>query len=123
MATGLGGRGIRHQRLQLTRRRATEPYQFVPPYIHLLQRIHTVHPTASIVLTPGPSHRQRQRPARSLLDRYLMEVQSALPAGRVSIAPTRSMPGDECDAHPTAAQHRIMADDIGRFIRRSDIGP
>lgn len=97
--------------------------EFVGAYIRFVERIHEVHPAASILLISGPWFADGD-PKKEALNRYLGEVvrhfaatsDMQAPAVRAHFFDT-TYPGTPIDAHPTAVQHAAMADDIERTIR------
>lgn len=94
-----------------------EPW--VAAYAALVRRIREVHPSAGIVLTEGAivSDDDPARQDRTTLGAYLDEAVRRVGDARVVHAASARHPGDACDAHPTAAEHRAMARELEPYVR------
>ncbi len=92
---------------------------FVPAYIAFVKRIHAVHPEAKVLLISGPWF-AAGTPEEEALNRYILETIDAINVNGLNYANhhffTTTYPGSSRDAHPTAPQHRAMADEIGKTI-------
>jgi lysophospholipase L1-like esterase len=83
--------------------------QYVASYVQLIKRLRQLHPQAQILLTEGAIVNGEHKAA---LQEYLNQVVRKAEDTKVSFTASNHYPGDNCDAHPTADQHRQMADDL-----------
>ncbi|WP_250460934.1 SGNH/GDSL hydrolase family protein [Microbulbifer litoralis] len=96
-----------------------EREEFVPTYVDFVERLLSVYPGAEIALTEGAivnDEADPGRPQRSVLRSYLADTVARVGDGRVHRVVSRYHPGDDCDAHPTGAQHRMMAEELEPVI-------
>lgn len=91
---------------------------YVGEYKNFVDTLTTLYPDAQIGVTVGAmlGDWQPDEPKRSTLASYLTHVQQHAP-DKVTILPSSYQPGDECDPHPTAAQHEKMAEELVEPIR------
>lgn len=82
---------------------------YVSTYVALLKRLLELHPQAQVALTEGAILNGEKK---ATLSGYLQETQRQLRDSRIHLVPSEHYPGDDCDAHPTKAQHAAMADDL-----------
>lgn len=88
--------------------------QYVNTYVSLIDRLLALHPNAQIILTEG-AILDGDKKAR--LRDYLAEAKSRVNDSRVHVVSSKHYPGDDCDAHPTKAQHAAMANDLTPLLR------
>lgn len=88
---------------------------YVSTYVNLVQRLLSEYPNAQVVLTEGAILNGDNKAA---LTRYLQATVSQLDNPRVHIIHSNYYPGDTCDAHPTKAQHKLMAEDLTPQLRQ-----
>jgi hypothetical protein len=95
---------------------------WVAAYVRFVRDIRARHPRALILLTEGAlvnDAADPQRPARSVLRAYVAETVKRLQDPHVQAFESQRYPGDDCDAHPTRAQHEAMARDLEPVLRRA----
>lgn len=88
---------------------------FVDAYVDFVKHLLEVYPQAQLVLTEGAivnDEADPSRPQKTRLRDYIAATVAAVNSARVTQLPSRHYPGDSCDAHPTGAQHRQMAEDF-----------
>lgn len=105
--------------------------EFVAKYSEFVRGILTAYPSAQVWLTEGaivsdeisePAVK-RESPVsggakqKATLRAYLTQVVSEVGAARVHYLPAEHQAADTCDAHPLAAEHRAMADEVVAGIR------
>jgi lysophospholipase L1-like esterase len=93
---------------------------YVTAYLAFLARIRSVYPQAQIFLTEGPMMSDPEAHAVATpdtLEEYIAETVRRAADPRVHAATVTHQPGDKCDPHPTAEQHRILAEELARQIR------
>lgn len=90
-----------------------EAEHYIETYLTLIERLHSLHPNATIAVTEGAILNGEKKAA---LQGYLQQIaqRSDVP---VQVIPATWYPGDDCDAHPTKAQHAAMADDLVPVLR------
>lgn len=86
---------------------------YVNAYVKLIHRLFEVHPQARIALTEGAILSGDKKAA---LSEYLAETVRRIDHPYVYVIPSAHYPGDDCDAHPTKAQHAAMAEDLVRLL-------
>lgn len=82
---------------------------YISRYVNLVQRLLVLYPQAQIVLTEGAILNGDKKAA---LSSFLAETHTRLHNPRVHLIASKHYPGDDCDAHPTKAQHAAMAKDL-----------
>lgn len=93
---------------------------YVDRYLEFIDNLRQQHPNAKIVITEGAivnDKSDRARPQKTVLQSYLQEVQQRSGAD-VTYLPSRVYPGDKCDAHPTAKQHKKIAKDFKPVLEK-----
>lgn len=92
-----------------------ERERFVSAYVDFVGRLLSLYPDAEIALTEGAivnDGADPDRPQRRVLRSYIADTVERLGNNRVHQLLSRRHPGDDCDAHPTGAQHRMMASEL-----------
>lgn len=95
---------------------------WVSAYVRFVQDVRARHPQARVLLTEGAivnDATDPQRPTRSVLREYIAETVRRLQDPRVHSFVSQRYPGDDCDAHPTRAQHEAMARDLETALRQA----
>ena len=85
---------------------------FASDFVRFLKTIRTQYPQAAILVTEGAIVTD------PLLRRYVQEAVSGTKDLRIYWARAEHYPGNSCNAHPTAAQHEQMADDLEPLLRK-----
>jgi lysophospholipase L1-like esterase len=88
---------------------------FVGDFVRFLTTVRAQYPQAAILVTEGAIVTD------PLLRRYVQEAVAGSKDPRVFWAPAEHYPGNGCNAHPTAAQHEHIADDLEPLLRK-DLG-
>ena len=92
---------------------------FLTAYVAFLKEIRAQYPQAFIVLTEGAIVNDQADPARpqkTVLRSYIRKTIELLGDERVMAWNAEHRPGDACDAHPTRAQHALMAQELVRLL-------
>ena len=95
---------------------------WVSAYVRFVKDIRAAHPQALILLTEGAivnDATDPQRPTRTVLREYIRETVRRVGDPRVRAFESQHYPGDDCDAHPTRAQHEAMARDLEPVLREA----
>lgn len=87
---------------------------YVVTYVAFVQRLLDLHPRAQIALTEGAILNGEKKAA---LTEYLAETVRRVDSSRLHLISSKHYPGDDCDAHPTTAQHAAMAADLTPALR------
>ena len=85
---------------------------FVGAYVHFAERLLALYPEAIVALTEGSIVNDQADPARpqkTRLREYIAQTVAKIDSPRLHQLESPYYPGDSCDAHPTGAQHRAMA--------------
>jgi lysophospholipase L1-like esterase len=102
----------------LALRSAPKRQEFVAAYVAFVRKIRGVYPDAFIFLTEGAMVNDAANPKRAqktTLQTYITDTVERLKKlgdTRVQALVSRHYPGDACDAHPTAEQHALMAEEL-----------
>jgi len=98
-----------------------EESEWVEAYVRFLRRIRKSYPLARVFVTEGAIVNDEGSPLkpRTTLRGYLDETVRQFGDPRVTHVEPFHYPGDECDAHPTGAQHRLMALDLEPVLREA----
>lgn len=92
-----------------------EREKYVATYVRLLQRLLVDYPQAQIGITEGAILNGKNKEA---MIGFLAESAQRLQNPRVHQLVSQYHPGDARDAHPTEAQHRLMANDLIAQLRK-----
>jgi lysophospholipase L1-like esterase len=96
----------------LQKTRPLDEETFVADYLRFLKNVRSEYPNAAILVTDGAIVTD------PLLRRFLQEAAARTGDSRVFWAQAEHYSGNGCNAHPTAAQHVQMADDLAPMLRR-----
>jgi len=86
---------------------------WVGDYARFLKSVRAEYPQAAILVTEGAIVTD------PLLRRYIQEAVAHTKDSRIQWAQAEHYPGNGCNAHPTAAQHLRMADDLEQMLRHT----
>lgn len=88
-----------------------EQEAFVNAYVGFTQRLLLLYPEAKIALTEGSivNDGDPERPQKTVLREYIAKTINRVDSPRLIQLESPYYPGDQCDAHPTGAQHKAMA--------------
>jgi lysophospholipase L1-like esterase len=96
-----------------------EREHFVTRYVELVVQIRGAYPKAELFLTAGSMVEDASAPQRrplSVFQDYIDETLRRLADSHVHGVKLSHQPGDECDPHPIAEQHAVMAKELGVAI-------
>ncbi|MCP8897922.1 SGNH/GDSL hydrolase family protein [Gilvimarinus xylanilyticus] len=95
-----------------------EKEAFVSAYVDFTQRLLSLYPEAKIALTEGSivNDDDPERPQKTVLRDYIAHTIARVDSPRLFQVDSPYYPGDQCDAHPTGAQHKAMADALERQL-------
>lgn len=85
--------------------------KWIEAYVGMLRSARTLYPKAKFLVTEGAIVTD------PLLRSMLLKVVEQSTDPLVSYVPSQHYPGNGCDGHPTAAQHRQMTDDLEPIFR------
>uniref|UniRef100_UPI003B5AF9A8 SGNH/GDSL hydrolase family protein n=1 Tax=Shewanella gaetbuli TaxID=220752 RepID=UPI003B5AF9A8 len=88
---------------------------FVSTYLDFIKTLISHYPNAKFSVTASAmvNDFNINEQKRSTLESYLRQVKQQASIYRpITIAPSSYQPGDNCDPHPIASQHTIMADEL-----------
>jgi lysophospholipase L1-like esterase len=95
--------------------------RFVPAYVTFVRRLRSLYPKAHVFLTEGAIVNDGDDPSgphpRTVLNDYIDATLRELADPFVHHPKASHFPGDECNAHPTGQQHRMMAQELEPQIR------
>ncbi len=89
---------------------------YVQAYVKFVQTLRRNHPKARVVLTEGAILNGENK---TILQSYIAETIKRVDDPRVSSVSSTWYPGDAVDAHPTGAQHAMMARDLVPQLRQT----
>jgi lysophospholipase L1-like esterase len=94
--------------------------EFVNAFVQFLQKIHRDAPRAAIFLIDSPilSDEPGKVARRGVLHAFLKEVAAQAGFQNIQVVATSYQPGRPGNTHPTARQHRAIADEIEPEFRR-----
>lgn len=93
---------------------------FVAAYVAFVRAIRARYPAAQVLLTEGAivnDEKDPARPQKTVLRDYIAETVRRAGDARVRAVPAAHYPGDDCNPHPTRAQHEAMARDLEPVVR------
>jgi lysophospholipase L1-like esterase len=93
---------------------------YVGAYVAFVRAIRAVHKDAYVLLTEGAivnDDKDPTRPQKTVLRDYITETVRRVNDPRVQAVPATHYPGDDCNPHPTRAQHEAIARDLEPIVR------
>jgi lysophospholipase L1-like esterase len=93
---------------------------FVAAYVAFVRAIRAAHKDAYVLLTEGAivnDEKDPSRPQKTVLRDYIAETVRRAGDPRVQAVPATHYPGNDCNPHPTRAQHEAMARDLEPVVR------
>jgi lysophospholipase L1-like esterase len=97
----------------LQKTRPLDETTFVADFVRFLKSVRAHYPQAAILVTEGAIVTD------PLLRRYVQEAVANAKDPRILWAQAEHYPGNGCNAHPTAAQHEHIADDLEPLLRKT----